>query len=191
MTRLRRLAARTAALVGLMCLGVIHPSAGFARSAPAEARPEYLIKAAYLYHFAMFIEWPADAFGAKGSPIVIGIVGSDPFGTALDATVSGKKIDGRAVVVKRLQWGDDLRQSHILFVGESEAGRIGELARRVEGRPLLIVGESADLAKRGATIGFRIDDGRVRFDINADAAARARLKISSKLLSVAHIVRGS
>lgn len=186
MTALRRLTVRAAAIAALVCLGTIHPSPGFSRPAP----PEYLIKAAYLYHFAMFIDWPTDAFRAKASPITIGIVGSDPFGPALDATIRDKKIDGRPLAVKRLQWSDDLRQSHILFIGSSEAGKIGELARRVEGRPILIVGETTDLATRGASINFRIDDGRVRFDVNVDAAKKARLSISSKLLKVARIVRG-
>jgi hypothetical protein len=176
--------------MALVCLVTVHPSPGLAQPASSETPPEYLIKAAYLYHFAMFIEWPADAFPAAGLPITIGVLGSDPFGSTLDATIRGKKIDGRPLVVKQLQWNDDVRHSHILFVASSEAGRIAELSRRVEGRPILIVGETTDLAKRGAVINFRIDDGRVRFDINIEAAKRARLSISSKLLKIARIVQG-
>ena len=121
------LVARTAAILVLVCLGVLRASVSFARSTP----PEYLIKAAYLYHFAMFVDWPADAFSGRDSPIVIGIVGNDPFGPAIDETVRDKRIDGRPLVVKRLDWAQDLRQCHILFVADER--RIADVVRRVGG----------------------------------------------------------
>jgi hypothetical protein len=174
---------RAAAILVLVCLGILSASVSFARSTP----PEYLIKAAYLYHFAMFVDWPADAFSSRNSPIVIGIVGTDPFGPAIDDTVRDKRIDGRPLVVKRLDWTQDLRQCHILFV--ADGGKIGDVVRRVGDLSVLTVGETQDLAKHGAVITFRIEDNRVRFDINVDAAKRSRLTISSKLLSLARIVR--
>jgi len=170
----------------LMCVGVVHAAPGVP-SLPTS--PEYLIKAAYLLNFAMFIEWPRDAFPTASSPITIGVVGSDPFGQTLDLTVDKRRIDNRRIVVKRLQWGQDFRQCHILFIGSAESARIGELTSRVAGQPVLIVGEATDLAKRGATINFKIEDDKVRFEVNVDAAKRARLTISSKVLRLARIVK--
>ena len=135
------LVARTAAILVLVCLGVLRASVSFARSTP----PEYLIKAAYLYHFAMFVDWPADAFPGRDSPIVIGIVGTDPFGPAIDDTVRDKRIDGRPLVVKRLDWAQDLRQCHILFV--ADGSRIADVVRRVGDLSVLTVGETQDLAQ--------------------------------------------
>ena len=131
------LVARTAAILVLVCLGILRASVSFARSTP----PEYLIKAAYLYHFAMFVDWPADAFPSRNSPIVIGIVGTDPFGPAIDDTVRDKRIDGRPLVVKRLDWAQDLRQCHILFV--ADGSRIADVVRRVGDLSVLTVGETA------------------------------------------------
>jgi hypothetical protein len=176
------LVARIAPILVLVCLCILRASILFARSTP----PEYLIKAAYLYHFAMFVDWPADAFTGRDSPIVIGIVGNDPFGPAIDDTVRDKRIDGRPLVVKRLDWAQDLRQCHILFV--ADGSRIADIVRRVGGLSVLTVGETEDLGRHGAVINFRIEDNRVRFDINVDAAKRSRLTISSKLLNLARIV---
>jgi YfiR/HmsC-like len=180
----RRLIARAAAILLLICLGTLR-QAVYAGSTP----PEYLIKAAYLYHFAMFVDWPAEAFSNKNSPIIIGIVGNDPFGPALDDTVRDKRIDGRPLVIKRLDWTQDLRQCHILFL--ADGSRITDVVRRVSGLSVLIVGETQDLASHGAVINFRIEGNRVRFDINVDAAKRSHLTISSQLLNLARIVRTS
>ncbi len=176
---------RVAALALVLCVGTLT-----AARAAATVSPEYLIKAEFLYRFAMFVEWPTEAFPAPSSPITIGIVGADPFGSAIDLTVRDKRIDNRRLVVKRLLWNQDLRQCHIVFLSAAEAARIGELAQRVEGLPILIVGDTDDLARRGATVNFRVDDNQVRFDINREAATRARLKISASLLDLARIVRG-
>ena len=94
-----------------------------------------------------------------------------------------------ALVVKRLQWNQDVRQCHIVFLSAAEAPRIEELAQRVDGLPILLVGDTDDLARRGATMNFRVDDNQVRFDVNREAATRARLKISPSLLDLARIVR--
>jgi uncharacterized protein DUF4154 len=156
----------------------------------AAPTPEYLIKAAYLYNFALFVEWPADAFTTADAPLVIGVVGSDPFDRALDQTIQNKRINKRSLVIKRLQWSNDLRQCHILFISSSEANRTGELASRLEGLPILVVGETPEFARRGGTVNFTIEANKVGFEVNVDAARRARLNISAKLLKVARIVRG-
>jgi uncharacterized protein DUF4154 len=156
------------------------------RAAPS---PEYLIKAAYLYNFALFVEWPAEVFATRDAPIVIGIIGADPFDQALERTIQDKRINGRTLVVRRLQPGQDMRQAHILFVRSSEAGRNDELIGRLAGHPVLLVGETPDFARRGGTITFTIEDERVRFEINVEAARRARLNVSATLLNVARVVR--
>jgi hypothetical protein len=149
-----------------------------------------LIKAAYLYNFALFVEWPADAFAKGDSPIVIGVLGEDPFDEALQRTIRDKRISGRRIVVRPLQWNEDFRQCHILFVGAAAASRASELTSRLDGVPVLVVGESPDFARRAGSINFFVDDNKVKFEINVDRARRARLDISAKLLKVARIVRG-
>ena len=104
----------------------------------------------------MFVDWPADAFSSRTSPIVIGIVGTDPFGPAIDDTVRDKRIDDRPLVVKRLDWGHDLRQCHILFVADD--GRIGDVVQRVGDLSVLTVGETQDVARDGAVFTVKIED---------------------------------
>ena len=180
--------ARVTAIVLLALIAVGRPAAAV-DSSPRS--PEYLIKAAYLYNFAMFVEWPAEAFRAADSPIVIGIVGSDPFGWAIDRIVQDTRINKRRIVVERLQSNQDVRHCHIVVVSASDTARISELAQRLDGMAILIVGDTADAARRGGTVDFTVNDNKVGFEINLDAARRARLTISSKMLSLARIVRGS
>lgn len=156
----------------------------------APQSPEYLIKAAYLYNFAMFVDWPAEAFPASGAPIVIGVVGADPFGWALDRMVQDKRINNRPIVVERFKLGDDLKRCHILFVSPAESARIGDLVQRVGSQAVLIVGDESDTVSKGGTIAFTVKNDKVGFEINLAAARRARLTISSKLLNLAQAVRG-
>ena len=121
---------------------------------------------------------------------MIGVIGADPFDVALERTVRDKRVNNRPVVVRRLQWAQDLRQCHILFVSSSEGTRAGELTARLDGLPILLVGETPDFARRGGTINFAIDDNKVGLEVNVDTARRSRLNISAKLLKVARIVRG-
>ena len=185
--RAGRMLRTVAAMLGCVVAMTASPVASTQRR--SEAPPEYMIKAAYLYNFAMFVEWPRDAFATPDAPVTIGIVGDDPFGPALELTMEGKRISKRPIVVRRLQSDQDLRGCHILFMGASESVRIGELASRVAGLPILIVGDASRLATRGATIKFIVEDNRVRFEVNVEAARRARLIVSSKMLRVAKIVK--
>ena len=150
--------------------------------------PEYIIKAAYIYNFAMFVEWPVEAFSGEDAPIVIGILGSDPFGSALDATIRNKKVNNKRLVVKRVQTNQECRECHILFINSTESSRIEELAHRLKRAPILLVGETPDFALRGGMINFTIEENKVRCEINVKAAKRAGLTISSKLLSLSRIV---
>ena len=181
---------KAAAIMTLLSICVIVASpAVSARQAPGPVSPEYMIKAAYLLNFARLVEWPRDAFATADSPVTIGIVGTDPFGEALEQTVEGKRISNRRIAVQRLQWNQDPRRCHIVFISSTDSARIVELTTRLAGLPVLIVGEARQLAERGATINFTIEDDRVRFEVNVEAARRARLTVSSQILRVAKIVK--
>src|SRR5467141_2935331 len=144
---------------------------------------EYLIKAGFIYNFAKFVEWPATAFAQSDSPIVIGILGTDPFGNLIDRSVENKKIGARGIVVKRLKGGK------ILFVGASEKAHLDDLVQIVKSLPILTVGETPGFAERGGVIRFVLEDNRVRFEINVEAAHQADLTISSRLLTLARIIQ--
>ena len=138
------------------------------------------------------MEWPQTTFAQPDSPIVIGILGTDPFGAIIDQIVQDKKIGGRGFVVKRLKWGVDpkeLRECKILFVGASERVHIDELVQIVRGLPILTVGETPGFAERGGVIRLVLEDNKVRFEVNVDAAHQAGLTISSRLLTLARIIQ--
>ena len=163
-----------------------------AQTSDSSDSSEYLIKAGYIYNFAKFVEWPATAFAQPDSPIVIGILGTDPFGNLIDRIVENKKIGARGFVVKRLKWGADLkelRECKILFVGDSGKARVDELVQIVKTLPILTVGETPGFAERGGVIRFVLEDNRVRFEINVEAARQADLTISSRLLTLARIIQ--
>jgi hypothetical protein len=160
--------------------------------APDSDSSEYLIKAGFIYNFAKFVEWPSTAFAQPDSPIVIGILGTDPFGNLIDQIVENKKIGARGFVVRRLKRGTDLkdlRECKILFVGDSERAHIDELLQIVKTLPILTVGETPGFAQRGGVIRFVLEDNRVRFEVNVDAAHQADLTISSRLLTLARIIQ--
>ena len=152
----------------------------------AQTVNEYQVKAVFLYNFARFVEWPADP---PTVPIVIGILGEDPFGNALEETVRGKTINGHELAVKHLKSGQEARGCQIVFVASSERRRLRPLLASLGGAGVLTVGETEGFAESGGIISFTLEDDRVRFEINVDAAQRAGLKISSKLLSLAKVVR--
>jgi len=147
---------------------------------------EYDVKAAFLYNIAKFVEWPADA---AAGPISIGVIGRDPFGARLEEAVRGKRVNGRGLVVLHLGSDATARRCHIVFIGPSERNRIAEILLSIRRRPVLTVGDSPGFCAQGGMIGFKVVSDRIRFDIDLDAAERAQLKISSKLLTVAGIVR--
>jgi hypothetical protein len=153
---------------------------------------EYLIKAGFIFNFAKFVDWPPATFAQPDSPIVIGILGTDPFGAIIDQIVQEKKIGGRGFVVRRLKWGTDLKdlkECKILFVGASERVHIDELVQIVRGLPILTVGETPGFAEHGGVIRLVLEDNRVRFEVNVDAARQAGLTISSRLLTLARIIQ--
>jgi len=153
------------------------------------ATPGYQEKAAFLYNFARFINWPSTAFSSPRQTFDICVYGRDPFGAALEEKLLGKSVGDRRVALGRALQFQDLVGCHIIFVSYSEREPPADLVRRLKGRAVLLVGETEGFAASGGTIQFTIEAHRVRFLINPDAANRAGLKISSKLLSLAKIVR--
>jgi len=150
--------------------------------------PSYRIKAVFLYNFAQFVTWPESAFADAQAPFVIGVLGADPFGAALDETVQGESIGGRRLEVRRYRSAVEVIGCQILFISSSEAGRLDEILKTLAGRPVLTVGESQDFANKGGMIRFVTTQNKIRFRINVAAAERSGLVISSKLLRLAEIV---
>jgi len=161
---------------------------GAAGVVAAEALTEVQVKAAYVYNFVKYVEWPAGAFATAQSPVVLCVAAGDGLRGAL-AAIDGKQAQGRALQLRRAVRPDEFRSCHILFVPESEERVAGELLRKAGSLPVLTVGEHDGFAAAGGVIGFVVRDDRVQFEINPDAAARADLKVSSRLLQLATIVR--
>src|ERR1700730_15087416 len=169
---------------------VILPSLGFeAQAQDSSVSSEYLIKAGFIYNFANLVQWPSNAFAQPDSPIVIGILGEDPFGTILDRVLESKKVNGRVFLVKRLKSVLDLKECHIVFVSSSELTHLTEAIRSVKGTPILTIGEIPGFAKRGGVINLVLEDNKVHFEVNVEAAREAELTISSRLLALARIVQ--
>ncbi len=186
--RLSRSRMRTDRLFAVF-LVVVELLAGGMASARGQSPPtEYEIKAAFLYNFAKFVEWPADAFSDSRAPIVVGIVGEDPFGASLDAMVFGKSVNGRGLVVKRVSEGPELRSCHILFISSSRQKHLARILEILKDSGVLTVGEADRFTTSGGAIRFVLDENKVRFEINLDATGRARLKLSAKLLALARRV---
>jgi hypothetical protein len=170
-----------AALAGLLCCGL-------AVSAPAEPSREYGIKAVFLFNFARFVAWPPVAFAGSQAPLVIGVLGDDPFGGALDEAANAENVDGHPLVVRRFRLVDEIGACHILFISRSEARRLGEILAALKDRSVLTVGDGDDFAQRGGMIRFVTENNRVRLRINLGATQAAHLTLSSKLLRPADIV---
>lgn len=172
----------------VVCLSLIAAAPSHAQNTDSSDSSEYLIKAGFTYNFAKLMEWPSGAFTQSDSPIVIGVLGTDPFNGTLDQVLKGKQANGRAFEVKHLKWGADLRGCNILFVSDSETAHLDELFHSIKGLPILTIGETPGFAQRGGIINFVVEDNRVRFEIDVDAAKQANINISSRLLSLATIV---
>ena len=160
-------------------------TAGFAVTAPAAEVSEYDLKAAFLYNFVRFVDWPQDAFAGERTPLTICVLGEDPFGPSLDAVVRGEQVGERGMVIQRTGGLDDLGACHVLFVSRSERKRLAKVLARVQGQPVLTVADMEGFLRAGGVINFVQEDSRIRFLINTEAAERGGLRISSKLLRLA------
>ena len=153
-----------------------------------EISREYQIKAVFLFNFCQFVEWPSTAFSSPEDPMVIGILGIDPFGNYLDETVMGERVNGHPLVVKRFQNPDQIEGCHILFVNLPERAEMEAILQFAEANNVLTVSDADNFVKKGGMMKFFTEDNRIRIRINVDAAKKAGLNISSKLLKVADLV---
>jgi len=157
-------------------------------SAGTKLTQEYDLKAAFMFHFAQFVEWPAAALPERSTPLTIGIFGEDPFGKSLDEMVVNETVRGHKLLVRRFKNVSQVDSCHILFISSSEAGRLDSILSHLTRRSVLTVGESKDFAQRSGIIGFVLKQKRLRLAVNLAAANAAGLTISSKLLRQSEIV---
>jgi len=162
-------------------------SAAWSATAPSE----YQVKAVFLFNFAHFVSWPADTFRRPDAPFVIGILGTDPFGSTLDDVVRGETIDHHSFVIKRYQDAREIVDCNILFIGRTEPGRVDEALSALKGHSVLTVSDADGSEHRGVMIGLFTENNRVRLRIDLAAAKAANLTISSNLLRPAEIIGGS
>jgi hypothetical protein len=166
-------------------------------SAPPRARgessntSEYDVKAAFLFHFAQFVEWPAGTFKDASSPLTYCTIGGDPFAGALDQSLSEKTIGARPLRVQHIKLPRETPSCQVLFVGAGENKLLAETMATVGGRPVLTVGETEHFVADGGVIGFVVEANKIRFEVNLEAAEKANLKISARLLALAKTVIGN
>ena len=157
----------------------------------AEPVREYQIKAAFLYNFAKFVEWPASALANGNSPIVIGVLGKNPLGDELEKVVKGKTVNGHPLIVKRSPKLEELQSCHLIFAGAEEEKRLPELFAALRDSSVLTVGESQQFGELGGMINFVLEGDKVRFEIDVEVAGRVGLKINAQLQKLAKAVHGA
>jgi hypothetical protein len=162
-------------------------------SAPDAARGqavshEYPLKAVFLINFAQFTDWPDSAFDAPDSPLVIGVLGDDPFGALLNDAVRDETMNGRKFVVRRYRRVQDIQACHILFISQSEASRLDKIVHDLKGKPVLTVSDIENSAGRGVCVWFLTENNKIHLRINLASLKDANLTMSSKLLRVSEII---
>jgi hypothetical protein len=173
-----------ARFVGAIGIAVVTVTLSAQIAPPAE----YRIKAAFLFNFMQFVQWPPTAFADDRAPLVICVVGSDPFGEVLDQTLEGESIANRSIVARRPSDAESLDSCQLLFVSRSEQPRLDRLLRSVSrSAPVLTVSDIDGFVASGGTIGFFLERNHVRFEINPSQARRHGLKLSSQLLDLGRI----
>jgi hypothetical protein len=154
-----------------------------------EVAGEYKVKAAFIYNFAQFVDWPDTAFTSADAPFVVAVVGKDPFEGILEQVVAGKRVGARRVIVKHFDSADQIGPCQILFVPMTEDDSLSGIIQKVQNSAVLTIGESEDFDSSGGCFRFFTDDNKMRFEINQDAAEQAGLRVSSKLLKLAKIFK--
>lgn len=173
--------------VAVLAFGlVLAAAAGLTGARGQDALPsEYEMKAAYLFNFTKFVEWPTKALPNGGSPLIIGVLGDDPFGNILESTIHDKRVNGHPLVVERFKSPSDLKTCHVLFISDSQKKRWPKIQSALGTNSVLTVSEKWDhFTDEGGMIYLFTQGNKICFDINDDAAKRAGLKISSKLLQL-------
>jgi len=170
-------------------LGFVLLISGVSQSARAQSTPdEYQVKAAFLFHFAQFLGWPADALNAADPSLSLCIFDDEPRRKELQSTIEGKPIGARVIHVRLISQPQEIQGCNILFLSRDEARRQSPILKSLRGIPVLTVGETSEFLSDGGMIRFHIEEGKIRFDINLAAAESSHLQISSRLLLLATAV---
>jgi hypothetical protein len=172
-------------LLGLLACSVLGLASG---AEPAAGAPERSIKAAFLYKFLGYTEFPVTAFGDAAAPLVIGVLGADELASELVRVVSGRTVNNRPIAVRALREGEAPAGVHLLFVGGNDAARVARMLKAAPPGALLLVSEAEQGLQNGSVINFKIVEERVRFEVSLEAAEKNNIKLSSRLLTVANHV---
>lgn len=175
-------------VVGVLILASVRNA--YSEAMPREVAPEYLIKAAYLYQFLQYVTWPTDSFPSRDSPIVIGILGQDPFGEAIDRVVEGRRAMGRSIEVRRVTLEEAAAGCHVVFMAREERALLSHWLRRLRTKPILAVTESPWALSDGATINFVMEKRTLRYEVNLESAVESRLEIATPMLVSARRLLG-
>ena len=155
----------------------------------SQSQREYQIKAAFLYNFTKFVEWPTDRFANESASIILCVIGMDPFGATLEDTVAGKAVKGRPIDIGRIDTVDELDACHLIFVGLSEPDRLRQIVAISHAANALTVGDIEDFIEYGGVIGLIKRANKIQFEINLISAKQARLKLDLRLLRLANSVK--
>ncbi len=161
---------------------------GFFSVAQTPENREFQIKAAFIFNFTQFVQWPTDAFADAGAPLVIGILGEDPFGTYLTETIEGEKVNGHLLTVQHFKSIDEVKNCQILFINLPDADKLQEALTAIKGKSILTVSDMSAFIKMGGMIHFITRDNKIQIQVNPDAAKSTGLVLSSKLLRVAEVI---
>jgi len=156
---------------------------------PGQTADEYQVKAAYMYNFAKFVDWPAEVFDSPAQPLVFCVLGPTPLSRVLGETLAGKMLDRRPLVYRPLTDSSQAAKCQVLFIGFPDKSRLRQTLDEVKSFHVLTVGEREDFTAEGGIVRFVMDAGRVRLEFNLDAADDAKLRVSAKLLGLAKVVR--
>lgn len=155
----------------------------------AEALKEYELKAAFLYNFTKFVEWPTNHFPNAQAPLVVAVAGQSPCTAELEKIARERKVNGRALIIKMVKTPEAAKDAHVLFLPASEDSRLKEWLAGVQGAGVLSIGESESFARQSGIINFVLEGEKIRFDLNIDQAEAAGLKVSAQLQKLARTVR--
>lgn len=178
---------RRRALLAAMAMALLAPAVALPQAGALERQ----VKAAYLYKFAGFVEWPEGSFARPDSPLMIGVAGADALADQLELTVAGRNAGGHPLQVKRVRKGDALAGLHILFVGAMDKGQLQDLLAASQNQAVLTVSDSEEAHALGSIINFVIADDKLRFEVALKQALASHIKISARMLSAAYRVQGA
>jgi hypothetical protein len=184
---LPRRAILLACRLALLCAAALAGWGAGAAEDPASL--EQRVKAAFLYQFASYVEWPAQSFAQPDTPVTIAVMGAEQLAAELKQLSAGRTVGGRKVEVRQVRPGETLAGVHILFVGSAESARLAQVVQAAKARPVLIVTEADGALSQGGMINFVIVERRVRFEVALDSVEKSGLRLSSRLLAVAQQVK--